>query len=347
MAYSFKINETLLESLDEYHEKSMLMQKHVIEKLPFDGDLKKHINDDLIFHVPIYDMGSRRYAAFCSFTEAVWKKENDVKGNGIYFKNHQIKEDIDWFMLFYLFRLCGSGINYKPILNNLFSSFNGSHGFGNFWIVNSILNNKFTHKEWLEDLKNINIPFTDNKGYLLPQFSFKDIESNHLKKFILEYSFELVKHLLNFLYKQKRDIYQITDEGNQWLKSKGFKKQNFVLTAFAADILEYYPNLINKNGLVYAGTNATRCIKTIFPKINKKVSEFEYINDVLMFQSNRYNLTMIDCEDSRNCDPIRYFQEYQSTYHIEKNNGKVMKNNSILKKTFGIETYYDFAKKLK
>lgn len=347
MEHIFEINENLLAALDEYHQKTMLMEKHVIEKQPFFGDIENEINDDLIFNVPIYDMGSRRYAAFCSFTEAVWKKDNDVKGNGKYFSNHQINDDLDWFMLFYLFRLCGSGINYKPKSNDLFNSFQGTHGFGNFWIVDSILKNKFTKKEWLEDLKNLNKPFTDNKGYLLPQFTFKNCNSNHLKKFILEYSEELVLHIYNFVSNSKRDIYQVTDEGNKWLNSKGFKKQNFVLTAFAADLSEYFPEMVNKNGMVYAGTNAIRCIKSIFPKINNKISEFEYINSVLQFQSKRYDLTPIDCEDSRNCDVVRYFQEYQSQHHIQKNNGKIMKNNSILKKIIGENKYNEFSSKLK
>lgn len=347
MNYSFEIKQDLLDALDEYHYRSMLMEKHIIEKQPFSGDIQKAVNDDLIFNVPIYDMGSRRYAAFCSFTEAVWKKQDDVKGNGHHFSHHDISNDFDWFMLFYLFRLCGSGINYKPKENNLFSSFEGTHGFGNFWIVNSILENKFTHQEWLNDLKCLNKPFTDNKGYLLPQFSFKDLDSNHLKKFILEYSKDLVEHLYNFASSGKKDIYQITDEGNNWLNSKGFKRQNFVLTAFAADLAEYFPSMVNRFGMVYAGTNAQRCIKAIFPKINKKVSEFEYINDVLQFQSKRYNLAPIDCEDSRNCDVVRYFQEYQSQHHVLKNNGIEMKNNSILKQKIGLENYYQFAKNLK
>jgi len=348
MSNSFEIKDELLQSVDEYHYRSMIMEKHIIEKNPFVGSIEEHINDDLIYNVPIYDMGQRKYAAFCSFTEAVWKKDKDVKGNGIHFNNHLINNEFDWFMLFYLFRLCGSGINYKPKVNNtLFNYFIGTHGFGNFWIVNCILENKFTHIEWLEDLKNTSKAFTDNKGYLLPQFTFKEISNNHLKKFILEYSIKLVNHLYIFCIKNKKDIYEITDEGNKWLNNNGFKKQNFVLTAFAADLAEYFPNYVNKHGLVYAGTNATKCIKAIFPKIKKNISEFEYINDVLQFQSNRYALTPIDCEDSRNCDIVRYFQEYQSKHHIQKNNGIIMKNNSILKKLYGYNKYNEFSKNLK
>ena len=240
---NFNINEDLLSALDEYHDRTMLMEKHVVEKLPYNGDLKMAINDDLIYNVPIYDTGSRKYAAFCSFTEALWKKELDVKGNGKYFKGHKITSEFDWFMLLYLFRLCGSGINYVPKKDNgMFENeypFLGTHGFGNFWIVSSILNEKHTWLEWKKDLVSSNKPFTNNKGYLLPQFSFPGISEGHLLKFILEYSEDIVRGIVEFVSQEKKDIYQITDFGNKHLNGKGFKKQNFVLTAFAADLAEY------------------------------------------------------------------------------------------------------------
>jgi len=348
MEHCFEINEKLLEALDEYHHKTMLMEKHVIEKKPYNGDLFSDINDDLITNVPIYDMGSRRYAAFCSFTEAVWRKEDDVKGNGHHFSHHDIKDEIDWFFLFYMFRLCGSGINYKPKTSDLFSTNEilGTHGFGNFWIVNSIQSGKYTRKEWINDLKHLNIPFTDNKGYLLPQFSFNGLKDGHLKKFIVEYSELFIEYLYDIISSDRYEIFEITDIGNDYLNKLGFKKQNFVLTAFAADLAEYFPKYVDPNSRVYAGTNAVKCIKAIFPKRISKVSQFDYINEVLRFQSERYNLNPIDCEDSRNCDVVRYFQEYQSIHHIKKNNGVIMKNNSILKKTLGIKKYETFKEKL-
>lgn len=341
MKYSFDINEDLLEALDDYHKKTMLMEKHVIEKNPCDFDLEAEINDDLVYKVPIYDMGSRRYAAFCSFTEAIVKKEKDVKGNGVYFKNHDIRFDFDYIYMFYLFRLCGSGINYKP-KSGLFDTPLGTHGFGNFWVIDSILNGRYCHQGWLDDLRATIRPFTDNKGYLLPQFSFPGLKKGHLKKFILDYSVDFIADVYDYINKERRQIYQVTDFGNNWLNERGFKKQNFVLTAFAADVCEYYSSMVDPKSMVYAGTQATRCIKSIFPKI-KKCSEFEYINDVLAFQADRYGLNPIDCEDSRNCDMVRYIKEYQSKHHIALN-GKIVYNNSVLKDKWGDQKYYEYSK---
>jgi hypothetical protein len=92
----FIINEKLLEALDEYDKRSLLMQQHGSLGLPYEGDLYEDVNDDLIYHVPIYDTAHRRFAAFCAFTEAVWYKEKDLRGMGHHFSSHDIKDDFDW-----------------------------------------------------------------------------------------------------------------------------------------------------------------------------------------------------------------------------------------------------------
>lgn len=313
------INPIILDALDEYHEKSLLMQSFYYDKnciIKSEEELKYLVDDDLIFHVPIYDMLDRKYAAFSSFLEAIDKKQNDPKGNGIRFQDHQITEEIDKLMLFYLFRLCGSGIDYKP----------GSHGFGNFWIVNSILNKKYTTSYWLEDLPQNK--FSNNSGYLLPQFSIG------LRNFILKYSVELVNELYRYIKNGNINIIDFVNHGNKYLNQLGFKKQKFVLSAFAADIAEYFPNYINRQSMIFPGTNAQKCIKAIFGKCDHL--------EAIQFLANRYNSVPYSVEDSRLCDPVRYFLDYQSKYHIAKNNNIVYKNNSKLKKIWNNQEYQNF-----
>lgn len=317
------IKQDVLDALDEYHERSLMMQQYHFEgnlkNITLD-ELKNNVNDDLIFHVPIYDMLDRRYAAFSSFLEALDKKEYDPKGNGIKFKDHKVNELRSKLVLYYLFRLCGSGINYVP----------GEHGFGNFWIVKSILNGRYEVNEWIEDLPLSK--FSNNKGYLLPQFSIT------LYRFIKEYSIELVDYLIEELLKNRHNIIDFVNKGNAWLNSRKFKKQTFVLSAFAADVAEYFPELINPTSMIYAGTNAKKCIKAIFGKCKE--------SDAIDFLAKRYNSIPYSVEDSRLCDPVRYFLDYQSKYHIESNKGNIYQNNSILKKIWNKETYQNFQSQL-
>jgi hypothetical protein len=314
-----KIIPEVLDAIDEYHERSLLMQRYYFEKENIEN-IEEKINDDLIFNVPIYDMLDRRYASFSSFLEALDKKEDDPKGNGTRFKDHKINKEFDFFVLYYLFRLCGSGIDYKP----------GSHGFGNFWIVKMIEDGYYKSEDWLASIPDSK--FCNNKGYLLPQFSIG------LKKYIEDYSIDLVKYLFFEFTHRRHDIIELVDKGNAWLTNSGFKRQNFVLSAFAADVAEYFPAYVNPSSMIYAGTNAKKCIKAIFGRCDE--------SEAIDFLAKRYNSIPYSVEDSRLCDPVRYFLDYQSKYHIEKNNGKVFYNNSILKKTWTQDQYKNFQLQL-
>jgi hypothetical protein len=319
-----QIKSEILDALDDYHIKSLTMQEYYFDGLTAGVDeeeLREIVDDDLVFHVPIYDMLDRKYAAFCSFLEALDKRENDPKGHGVRFKDHRVSRGIDKFMLYYLFRLCGSGINYKP----------ESHGFGNFWVVKSILNGRYMNEEWLQDLPVSQ--FSDNKGYLLPQFSIG------LRVFILRHAYALVEFLYSETLKSKHSIKEFVDKGNEFLKSKGFKRQTFVLSAFAADVAEYHPELVDRESMIYAGTNAQKCIKAIFGRCKP--------DEAIAFLAERYGAVPYSIEDSRLCDPVRYFLEYQSRDHIQKNGGKVYKNNSILKKIWTEQEYQNFQSQLR
>lgn len=269
---------------------------------------KQDINDDLVWNVPIYDVVNRRYAAFSSLLEAIVKKENDPKGNGIYFKDLEIEEK-DFFFLCYLFRLCGSGINYVPKTNEPWNT----HGFGNFWVIELLKRNNTKHLEWLEQIPNKG--FCDVKGYLLPMIK------GGLNMFIKTKSKDFINYLISYIYNSnKLDIKKVVDIGNKWLLSKGYKRQNFVLTAFAMDLAEYFPELVNQDSDVYIGSNARKCLNMILPKKNTDYS-LRYLCDITNGVSKPY-----DMEDIA-CDFIRYKNNFQSVDHIKNNNNIKYYNN--------------------
>ena len=338
----FIIKEEILVALDDYHEKSLMMQRYHFESNPDQwsaDDLTDNVNDLLIRHVPIYDMRDRRYAAFSSLLEAIMRPDDDPKGNSPHFPrlDMDLKNSL---VLFYLFRLCGSGINYIPKTGEPF----GSHGFGNFWVIDMLREGITDPLEWIKALSARSGPFTDNKGYLLPQFSFKHLGQGHLKYYIQNYALELCDYLYEVVSRGCM-IIEGVDFSNEWLKLMGFKRQNFVLSATMADVAEYFPENVDPQSMIYAGTNARKCIKAIFTKM-RGVGTTEFESQCIRFLADRYDTTPYSAEDSRLCDVVRYFKEYQSPHHVARNGGNVYKNNSVLKDILGEQEYYMFANNL-
>ena len=298
----------MLEQFKEYYKKAKMNQERLYNGTNW---TKEDINDDLIWNVPIYDVVNRKYAAFSSLPEAIWKGSEDPKGNGLFFTgvNERISDN-DFVMMCYLFRLCGSGINYKPKKNQI--PF-GTHGFGNFWVVEELKKGFSWSQDWIDCIPEKG--FCDVKGYLLPMIK------GGLRGFIKKYSQQLVSYLWYEIQNSNNiGIKNVVDLGNKWLLSRGFKRQNFVLTAFAMDMAEYYPQLVDRNSDVYVGTNAKKCLKMILPKI-KTDKALRVLCDLTGGYSKPY-----DMEDVA-CDFIRYIENFQSKEHIEMNNGVIYKNN--------------------
>jgi hypothetical protein len=144
-----------------------------------------------------------------------------------------------------------------------------------------------------------------------------------LYNFIQNESKELMINLINYIKKPGiKGIKDVVDYGNNWLINKGYKRQNFVLTAFSMDMAEYYPSLVDRDSDVYVGSNARKCLKMILP--NKKTNDaLRYLCDITGGHSKPY-----DMEDVA-CDFIRYIENFQSKHHIEKNNGIKYYNNVL------------------
>ena len=276
-----------LDNFLQYYQKAKKMQELKFENIQWN---ESDVDDDLVWNIPIYDVVNRKYAAFSSLLEAIKKQENDPKGNGKYFiKSKEIK-NIDFITLCYLFRLCGSGINYVPKKDLPFNT----HGFGNFWIVDLLKDGITDSYIWINNLPDNK--FCDVKGYLLPMIK------GGLNNFIKNESIDLVNNIYNYIIKEKVGIKDVVDYGNSYLLKKGYKRQNFVLTAFAMDLAEYFPDIVDRDSDVYVGSNAKKCLKLILPNLKE------------------------DMEDVA-CDFIRYLDNFQSEDHIKLNNGIKYRNN--------------------
>lgn len=297
----------MIDQFIDYYGKAKKMQE-----LKFQGYNwnEKDVNDDLVWNIPIYDVVNRRYAAFSSLLEAIVEKENDPKGNGIYFKDLDLDKD-SFIFLSYLFRLCGSGINYIPKQNEPW----GTHGFGNFFVIDLLRDGITDPKYWIHGVPDKK--FCDVKGYLLPMIK------GGLKNFIEKESYYFINYLIDYINNGNiKGITDVVDEGNSWLSTNGYRRQNFVLTAFAMDLAEYFPRLVDQDSDVYIGSNASKCLKMILPKMNKNKA-LRYLCEITGGYSKPY-----DMEDVA-CDFIRYIENFQSPDHIKYNNGIKYYNNVL------------------
>ena len=300
----------MLQEFKEYYSKARMMQE-----LKFQGKnwTAQDVNDDLIWNVPIYDVVNRRFAAFSSLPEAI-KASKDPKNNSLFFDKSRTKiSDENFIRLCYLFRLCGSGINYKPKKKE--ESPFGTHGFGNFWVVKELNTGSVVCSDWIRVMPDSK--FCDVKGYLLPMIK------GGLHLFIYNKSEQLMDYLISYISTGKiKGIKQVVDYGNKWLIENGFKRQNFVLTAFAMDMAEYFPKLVDQNSDVYVGSNAKKCLKLIMPGV-KNDEALRTLCEITGGYSKPY-----DMEDVA-CDFIRYLENFQSKEHIEMNNNVIYKNSLI------------------
>ena len=327
-------NETIwLEGIKDYYTKAKKIQDHKFAGIPTTAE---EVNDDLMWNIPIYDVVNRKYAAFNTLITALWYKEDDPKGNGYKYKDVEL-DLLEWIFTFYTFRLTGSGINYKS-----------NHGFGNC-IHQHMLLQCNDIDSMIEYIKNYEGKIADTKGYQLPTISYKHIDKGHLKYYMHTDAPKVVKALVDYLLKNNGvTIVQCADFILDWHTQHGFKRYKFVATATAMDIAEMFPELVIPDSEVYVGSNAIRCLNLTMPK-KKGVNTHTWYNDCLdhLIDITGASIYKYDAEDTLGCDPIRYFQEYQSKDHIMENNGYVYKNNSIMKDILGEEEYYNKANNLK
>lgn len=307
----------MVELFKEYYELARATQQYKFEKTITEDEYNSRVDDALVRNVPIYDVVNRKYAAFSSFPEAIVKKHKDPKGNGRYFKANTVPHNQHLASLLYLFRLCGSGINYIP---NVEGEPWGTHGFGNFWVVDCIRSGRYRRHSWLDQLPESK--FCDVKGYMLPMISggmYNFIKSGK--------AFELVDHIWDKLDWRTKEIYEIVEIGNKWLIENGYKRQNFVLCAFAMDLAEYFPSLVDPTSRVLVGSNAKRCLKLIFPEVKGMGTNLDVTNEALrhLCDITGDHSLAYDMEDVA-CDFIRYINNFQSPAHIEANNGIEYKN---------------------
>lgn len=326
----------------EYYKKAALVQRNCnLGGQPYIGSCK----DDLIENVTIYDTVERQHAGFQNMLQDLWfgskapkyyKWTNEHKlRNDSYNDQHKLWSKREWLWIFMFHRITGSG-----------ASFEADHGYRNTVIPKlAKLNTCEKMAEWVQN--NDNIPMFTSIGNQIPMFPSKPIwESLNKSGFkyktpgklwISECMTDLVDDTWKFIdetrfsKERKVNIREVVDYMCEWNRDRGIKRFHFQFTATAADLADYYQDMVDPLSHMYYGKNAKESMDMFAEKLGryKKDLYYDYVMEAAVRDTGG---APRDLEDVM-CDYIRWVENYipdskQKTYeHLDRT--KIWNSSSI------------------
>jgi len=281
--------------------------------------IESSVDDDLMKHVPLYDVVERKYAgfsnilndAFYGFDEAhphakSIKSSNVTNNRSFMLNNFTQREEfglVEWLYLCILHRVTGSGIDYSQkesgYHNSLILHLCGAKSVGEMVeIVN-------THRH----------PFYTSVGYQYPAFPKPD--KNKYKRggdyYLTEYAPRLAMDLAIFLEKNKENgkklnFREIGSFMLDWNVDNKLRRYFFQYAAVVADIGDLFPEFVNLDSHFYYGTNAVECISYLAkkPKSVKRDVFLDMVMDKIYTDTGAFPYNAEDvC-----CDFIRWVENY-------------------------------------
>ena len=328
-----KLNEYYNDFLKYYKKAKTLQINCNLGGQSFSGQT----DDDLMENVHIFDTVERQHAGFQNMLQDLWFGSNAPKYyklsaehkkilNDSYNEQHEFWSRREWLWIFLFHRITGSG-----------ASFESDHGYRNSVIPQlAKLRTCEEMAEWVRDYDDT--PMFTSIGNQIPMFPSMHLwESLNLsrseyktpgKLWISECMTALVDDTWDYIddirSSEERlvNIREVVDFMCEWNRYRGIKRFHFQFTATAADIADYYPEVVDSMSHMYYGKNAKESMDMFAEKIGRYKKDLYY--DYVMEAAKRdTGGAPRDLEDVM-CDYIRYVENYipdskQKTYeHLDR-----------------------------
>lgn len=303
----------------DYYQRASLLNRRNARLLPAETTSGDQLQDV----IPIYDTVWRRWAGFSRVLEAVWKgcEEYHTGKQLCPVAYRQVLSLEAWLYVCLVHRITGSG-----------ASFERDHGCRNTVIFPMMVDSRFDpdHNDskftvdWMADFvlrkARSKMPIFTSIGNQIPPFNkpvppYERGGEMYLHRDAPKLAKDLAKLLTeNAAAGKKTSIKPMTDWILDWHAEHGMKRYKFVLTAYAMDIAEYYPDLVDQQSHVYLGKNAVSAMNILFDKVPgiKQLEHEEAIMEALLLDTKDdpagYN-NPYSMEDVM-CDFIRYVHNY-------------------------------------
>lgn len=311
-----------VEALAYWHRAAKL-QKRQLGLIPSNSST----GDKLMDSVPIYDTVQRRYAGFSNVLEQLRYGVNAPK----IARNIQAARnfprfaggDVEWMYVCLVHRLTGSG-----------ASFEHDHGWRNTLVP------QMAARPFFDDMTQFVFlhpgPCFTSIGNQTPAFPKKTdkLVRTAGQQYIADVAPELVKHVWGWLNKfsslgRKPGIKDVVDEACRWQVERGYKRFMFCFTAWAMDLAEYLPRLVNPNSDVYHGANAREAMEVCFRPIGVMTKQEFYDRATRVF-SDITGTHPMDVEDAApGCDLIRWLENYLPKNGYTNQEDKIWNSSSL------------------
>lgn len=296
------------------------------------------MEDDLMENVELYDVVERKYAGFSQIVNDVfygWTPEHPywekMKAGKITSQRDEVAHNwtgktsqfypCEWFYIFILHRVCGSGINYaqKP------------SGYHNTLLLK--LHRANSMDRMVEMVRNEQGTFYTSVGYQFP--AFPKPPSGYKRGgdyYLSEYAPRLAKDLFAWLNasKEKKTLREVGKFMLDWNVQNGLRQYHFQYAAIVADIADWFPQYVVRDSMFFYGSNAEQCISYL-AKPAEKMKTNEFLDCVMEMACLDTGEVPYNLEDVA-CDYIRYATNYvrmgEAYNHLDRD--KIFNSSKII-----------------
>lgn len=302
-----------MEDFLNYYSRASLLNRWNAQHGQYDPSFNGNTGCALQDTIPIYDTVWRKWAGFSKIPEDMWYAHDHNHlhaGKGKIFRRnlHESLGLREWLYLLLLHRVTGSG-----------ASFEHDHGYRNS-LIPDLLNysdEMYRMCDFVTFINHWEKPMFTSIGNQPPAFN-KPPEgwTKAGLYYMSEHMPRLCKDLENVLTNaaKKIEIKPLVSWLLSWHTQRGMKQYKFVMTAFAMDIAEYFPQYVDRHCHVHLGKNSQATCDMLFIKDGKgsreafEESAMETLVDLTMTDPAGMNLPY-SIEDVM-CDFIRYVNNY-------------------------------------
>lgn len=267
--------------------------------------------DDLQDTIHIYDTIYRWSAGFSNVPQELMHqgknpKHDWNKRHGLAFKASGFKDTTLMYLLL-VHRVTGSGASFAKPGGKM-----APHGWYNV-IVPQLATQCDAIGEMRTYIRNYTKPMFSSIGNQVPSFNKPSfLYDMGGREYLCEIAHKLAIHIHTWLLEAMKppSIQETVDEALRWQSSQGWRKFHFVLTAWAMDLAEYFPKLVNQHSDCYHGKNAQEALNLVFkPVVRMKRQDF-FDRGTRAF-ANMFKTRPMDVEDAApGCDLIRWLENY-------------------------------------